>query len=172
MVSSIIGFYHRMHMYRTCIMLMLMMIRCYLYMVDNIMYLLPTFIFSKTHIHRTSSVDFSVHEYLYNYNGRFYTYKIVESIDYDVSDYFNKIDIDKRNCITHACVINHSGEYIRDITSDIRHFIHLMDIIEWKYILVHLGIENEKKLLINKNDEELSEIYLDIDELYHKKFII
>jgi hypothetical protein len=133
-------------------------------------YILPEFIFIKIHTHNTIDIDFSVHEYYYNFKGRFYKVKMVETNEYNINDYFQNIDVNHLYDIHHACVLNKSGEYVKDITQDIRYFMHLRDVVEWKYILMHIGIENEEMVIIHKNDEDLSEKVLYVGEIYNQKF--
>lgn len=169
--SSILGiYYYRNTLYRLLLKVFLFILKCYVYMLNLVSSVLPTFIFIKMQIHRSMDTDFTVHEYYYNAKGRFHKFKMIESKDYNINHYFDNINIEKLYDINHVCVVNKSGEYIMDITKDIREFIHLRKIIEWKYILVHLGIEHEESIVVHRNDEDLSESILNINNIYNEKF--
>jgi hypothetical protein len=74
------------------------------------------------------------------------------------------------NLINNCSVVNKDGEYIRDITQDIRCFMYYRGLIEWKYILVHLDVENDHSLVMYMNDIDMNERYLRINDIYHEKF--
>lgn len=169
--SSFLGiYYYRNTIYRLLLRVLLFILKFYVYMLNLMSSVLPTFIFIKMQIHRSMDTDFTVHEYYYNFNGRFHKFKLIESKDYDINDYFDSINVEKLYDINHVCILNKNGEYTMDITKDIRHFIHLRKIIEWKYILIHLGIEDEELVVVHRNDEELSESVLHIKSIYNEKF--
>lgn len=169
-LSSLLGLYYRDNIYRLCLKSVLFVLKGYVYILNKVSCVLPTFIFIKMHTHQTIDTDFSVHEYYYNFKGRFHRFKMVESPEYNINDYFGNIDLNSLYDIHHACVLNRNGEYVKDITKDIRYFMHLRNIVEWKYILVHIGIENEEVMVIHKNDEDLSEKLLHIGEIYNEIF--
>jgi hypothetical protein len=60
--------------------------------------------------------------------------------------------------------------YIKDITKEIRYFIYYRGLIEWKYILIHLGIDQEHKLIMHMNDLDMIEKSFNVREIYSKKF--
>lgn len=169
--SSLLGiYYYRNTISRLLLNVLLFILKFYVYILNLVSSVLPTFIFIQLQIHRSMDTDFTVHEYYYNSKGRFHKFKLVESEEYDINDYFDNINVEKLYDINHVCVLNTDGEYTMDITKDIRHFIHLRKIIEWKYILVHLGIENEELIVVHRNDEDLSELVLNIKNIYNEKF--
>lgn len=149
----------------------LFLFKTYVYLAYKISYILPMYIFIKMYEHKKYDVDFSVHEYLYNYNGRFYKFKMVESNDYNINNYFDKLNVRQCYDIYHIYISNENGEYIKDITYEIRQFMHLRNIIEWKYILVHLGIDNEHSLIYHKDwDTSSEQNVLYIKNIYDEKF--
>ena len=128
--------------------------------------LLPDVIFIKEHCH----FNFTVKEYLYIKNNKNYRKKFINEVDIDID-----VDIDKRR-ITHCGMLDKNEEYIRDLTEDIRMFMHYHcnDKIKWEYILIHLGIDIKKEgyIIINLNDNDLTEKCLNITQIYDKPFVI
>jgi hypothetical protein len=72
--------------------------------------------------------------------------------------------------INYCGVINKDGDHIRDITADIRHFLYYKGLIEWKYILVHLGLESNHGIYVCMNDIDMSEKIVYINDIYNEKF--
>lgn len=163
-------YYYRATVYRLFLSSILFILKLYINILNVFSSVLPRFIFIKMYIHKTNDSDFTVHEYYYNQRGRFHKFKMIETVDYDINDYFNNINVESLYDIHHACVLNKDGEYKMDITKEIREFMHLRNIIEWKYLLIHMGIEDEEVIVVHKNDDELSEKILYIKEIYNNKF--
>jgi hypothetical protein len=115
-------------------------------------------------------LDYNIYEYWGKYNNRYYKLKIIEDNIYDTDTALHIYHPNNNNIINYCGVIHDDGEHIRDITKEIRYFMHYKGLIEWKYILVHLGIEHEDNLFISMNDFDMSEIVLNISDIYHEKF--
>lgn len=115
--------------------------------------LLPKYILISSYTHIYNSSYFYIYYYLYFYKNKAYNLKIINKLPFDENKiYFN------RNLITHCCIMN-DKEYLKDITEDIRMFMHYNKIIKWKDILIHLNIDiNDFThiLYVNNNLDEIS----------------
>jgi hypothetical protein len=160
----------RQKVYRQCINIILVFIRCYLYISNVCIVLLPKYIYIKSYHHRTRDVDYSVYDYWIKSNNKFYKSKLIENNHCNIDDSFKIYHANNMNLINNCSVVNKDGEYIRDITQDIRCFMYYRGLIEWKYILVHLDVENDHSLVMYMNDIDMNERYLRINDIYHEKF--
>lgn len=131
-------------------------------MYNIILSILPTYILINKYAHG----HFSVYEYLY-IDKKVYNFKFIELTSMKSSMTINANDIRSINLINHCCIITSNDDYIKDITLEIKKFIHLNNKIKWKYILEHLEIRYNENLdiLINLNDDDLSEKRLNIKQL-------
>jgi hypothetical protein len=162
---------YRQNFYRLLINIILSFVSVYLSIVDKITYILPKYIYVKTHVHRTRDLDYTIHEYLGKHNNnKYYKFKIVEDTFYNSTDAFRIYNPNNINMINYCGVINKDGDHIRDITADIRHFLYYKGLIEWKYILVHLGLESNHGIYVCMNDIDMSEKIVYINDIYNEKF--
>lgn len=141
----------------------------YFFFYNIILNFLPIYTLLKTYKHDT----FSVHKYRYIYNKKYYYFKFINFNKNYTDNVISDIDIDitNRNLINHCCILDINGDYIRDITQEIRMFIHLNKKIEWKYILIHLNVINYSNILININDDDLTEKQLYITNLLNNNIL-
>jgi hypothetical protein len=141
-------------------------ITCYIYIYNSLLYFLPKYLLLSNCTHTNNNQDYDVNEYLYKDTicNRTFKFKFINTreINFDIN--INEKDIENLNLINHCCIINSKDDYIRDITSEIKKFIHLNNKIEWVYILIHLNIHDDI-ILINMNDDDLSEKKLDVNDL-------
>lgn len=158
--------------YRLFINVILILIKQYLYIVDKICYILPTFIYIKSVDYRTLDTDFSIYEYWGKNNNRYNKFYTIEDNKYSSNDGFKIYNASNRMLINHCCVVNNDGVYIKDITNEIRKFMHYRGLIEWKYIIIHLNLTNDEKIIIYMNDIDMNEKIYDIIDIYDKKFVI
>lgn len=163
-------FNYRQDSYRLLINTVLTCISIYLYIVDKMIYLLPKYIYIKTYSYRTSELDYNIYEYLGKYNNKYYKFKVIEDNFYNSVDAFDIYHPNNMNMINYCGVINENGDHIRDITKHIRYFMYYRGLIEWKYILVHLGLEYNHGIYICKNDIDMTEKILYINDIYNEKF--
>lgn len=161
---------YRRILYRYVFQSVLKCIKMYLYLWDNIVNMLPMYIYNKTYNHRTSDLDYSVYEYWYKYNNKYYKFKGIEDDIYKFNDACKLYNPQNMKLINHCCVIDKNDKYIKDITDEIRKFMYYRGVIEWKYILVHLDINMNNKICFYMNDINMTEKYYDIVEIYDKKF--
>lgn len=156
----------------------------YSYLAMKIMKFLPSFIFIKTFTYRSfvnNNIynNFSITEYKCNFNQRFYMVRFINLDDKKDSMYNFTINIDKRiedrNLIFHSS-IQKNGEYIKDVTEELRSFFHYVPLTEnysskefiyklqssniWEYIKINIGLDEEHQLLVSLNDSNLTDIYL------------
>lgn len=132
---------------------------------NTISCLLPKYILWCIYYHKDeNNINFNIYEYLYNYNRRIYNFKFIDSSIYIPIYNINIKDINNINLINHCCIM-HQNNYIKDITLEIKKFIHLRNVIKWKYILKHLYLTEYDIILINLNDNELSEKQFYISDL-------
>jgi hypothetical protein len=160
---------YKRNLYRLYIRCIIVCIKLYLYLLDKLILILPTYIYSSVYKHRTQELDYCVHEYWYKYKNKYYKFRAIEDNRYSLNDACKIYHPDNMNLINHACIIN-DDKYIRDITKELRYFMYYRGLIEWKYILVHLGIENENKIVLYMNDLDMSEKHCNINEIYNEKF--
>lgn len=163
-------FNYRREFYRLLFNVVLKFISMYLYISDKITILLPKYIHTTTYHHRTRDLDYSIYEYWCKYNNKYYKFKIVEDRVYSIENAFKIFNPDNINMITYCGIVNTDGEHVRDITKDIRYFLYYRGLIEWRYILVHLGIENNHSIFVCMNDMEMTEKTLYINDIYNDKF--
>jgi hypothetical protein len=111
-----------------------------------------------------------VYEYWYKYNNKYYKFKVIEDNKYKLKDALKIYNPSYINLINHCCIVNKDDEYIKDITDEIRYFMYYRGIIEWEYILTHLNIEYDKKIMMYMNDIDMSEKTYNISDIYKQKF--
>lgn len=164
--------------FRICIGVVLLLITFYTNICNMIMYILPKYMYVETYEHRTCKLDFSIHHYKIKYNNKYKSIKLIDdNVHLNYKNIINKIiknidklEYNKNNMINHCCIMSLDGEYIRDITNDIRMFIHYIGKIDWEYILVHLDINTEYNILISINDDELTEKILYVRDISEEIF--
>lgn len=161
---------NRRNVYTLAISTVLFFIRIYLYLSSMIIRILPKYIYHKTFSHRTSQLDYSVYEYWGKYNNKYYKFRIIDDNHYDIKDAFSLYNPNNMNLINYCGVIDDNGDHLMDITQEIRYFMYYKGLIEWKYILVHLGLENYKKLVVYMNDMDMTEKIIELDTVYEQKF--
>jgi hypothetical protein len=166
MISNILLGYIKVSLYR----LLIVCIQLYLYMSKKCIMILPKYIYSKTYNHITSNMDYSVYEYWYKYNNKYYKFKAIEDNLYNFNDACKIYHPHNITLINHCCIMDTNDIYIKDITKEIRYFIYYRGLIEWKYILIHLGIDQEHKLIMHMNDLDMIEKSFNVREIYSKKF--
>jgi hypothetical protein len=149
---------------------MLLIIRNYLYILEKFKVLIPRYICVKTSIHRNIELDYSVYDYWIKYNNKLYKMKVIEDNKYSIEDALMIYQPHTMNLVNNCGVLDKNGEYIIDITQEIRYFMYYRGLIEWKYILVHLNIEDKDSIVVYMNDIDLSEKYLRISDIYNEKF--
>lgn len=140
-------------------------IRLYLYMSSVILRWLPKYIWLKTFVHKTKDTSFVVNEYIYNHKNTYSTIKFI-----DIPQ-LREIDCKKNTeSLFHiSYVVDDDGCFIKDITQDIKSFLHLLDKIEWKYILIHLELTEYPGIVFVMDDDDFTEKQLvtkDIMETY------
>lgn len=137
-------------------------IEFYIFIYNVIFSIIPSYIYVKTRKYG-SKPNFMVHTYWYNYNKKLYTFNFIDGTEPSLGEE----DVRNRNTINHACIISADGEYISDITSNIKEFIHLQNKITWKYVLVALDLNFniDDIILINLNDENMTEKREKINDL-------
>jgi hypothetical protein len=171
MLSIILG-YIKLSLYR----LLVACIQLYLYISNKLIMILPKYIYSKTYNHNTSDMNYFVYEYWYKYNNKYYKFKAIEDNLYNFKDACKIYHPYNMTLINHCCIMDDNNVYIRDITKEIRYFMYYRGLIEWKYILIHLGIdidieqEKEYKLIMHMNDLDMMEKSFNVREIYSKKF--
>ena len=163
------------YIFRLFISVVLGIIKSYICISNIIMNILPTYIYMGTYIHKVNDLDFSVHHYRINYNNKYINFKVIEdndNIDYNnVLQNINDDDIKNINIINHCCILSMDGEYIKDITKDIRMFIHYLGKIKWVYILEHLDeCSIDKKIVVYMNDDELTERVFNMKDIVDEIF--
>lgn len=150
-------------------------IEFYIFIYNVIFSIIPSYIYVKTRKYGSkpkqafslacegSKPNFIVHTYWYNYNKKLYTFNFIDGAE----PLLGEEDVRNRNIINHACIISADGEYISDITSNIKEFIHLQNKITWKYVLVALDLNFniDDIILINLNDENMTEKRAKINDL-------
>lgn len=167
-----------------------LIIKCidfYSYLAMKIMKHLPSFIFIKTFTYKSFNedgvckLDFDITEYKCNFNQRFYMVRFIDLNDkkdcmYNFTRNINK-RIEDRNLIFHSS-IQKNGEFITDVTEEIRSFFHYIntenDIYSseefiyklrssdvWKYIKINIGLNKEYQLLVSLNDSNLTDILIE-----------
>lgn len=145
-------------------------IKVYLYAKDAIISILPTYIYIKTYNYKTIDLDYSIYEYWYKYNNKYYKFNAIEDNKYTFKNACKIYNPSYINLINHCCILSKDDEYIRDITNEIRYFMYYRGLIEWKYILTHLNIENDKNIMIYMNDLDLTEKKYKVSDIYNQKF--
>lgn len=127
--------------------------------------ILPTYIYIKSINYK----NFVLYEYVYNNKKKTYVFNHIELKQIKCNRkrqiLLDENDIIVRDLINHCCVLNKNDEYMRDITYEIKKFMHLNNKIMWSQILLHLSIYNENIILFNMNDDDLSEIRFNVNEL-------
>lgn len=156
--------------YKILIKCVLPCIKVYLYLLDTLIVILPQYIYSKTYVHRTLDLDYTVYEYWYKSNKKYYKFKGIEDNKYKFKDACKIYHPNNMNLINHCCIIDNNGLYIRDITKEIRCFMYYRGLIEWKYILTHLDIDKKYKLELYMNDLNMTEKSYDVRDIYNEKF--
>lgn len=149
--------------------LLILCIQVYLYISNKFIMILPKYIHIKSYTHKTSNMDYSVYEYLYKYNNKYYKFKAIEDNLYNFEDACKIYHPHNMTLINHCCIVDENDEYIRDITKELRYFMYYRGLIEWKYILIHLGVEKEHKLIMYMNDLDMMEKSFNISDIYSKK---
>lgn len=167
---GLVVFNYRNDFWRIFINLVLSCISVYLYILDKLTYILPRYLYIKSYNYKTNDLDFSIYEYLGKYNNKYYKFKVIEDNYYNSVDAFDIYHPNNMNMINYCGVINKDGNHIRDITKDIRCFMYYRGLIEWKYILVHLGLERHYGIYMCMNDDDITEEILYIDAIYNEKF--
>ena len=102
---------------------------------------------------------------------------ISNSITFNYKEYLKTIDLTSINIINICCILDKNNEYKKDITKDIRPFMHYISEKElynvlWDHILLHLNIKDEHAIYISINDDDLTEKIYYIDDLKGKVFSI
>lgn len=166
-LSSFLIFNYRRKIYRY---ILLLLISCYLYVIGMCKIFFPKYICVKTSIHRTMDLDYSVYDYWIKYNNKFYKLKVIEDNNYGINNALMIYKPYNMNLINNCGILDKNREYVRDITQEIRYFMYYRGLIEWKYILVHLNIENEEFIVMYMNDIDMTNKYLSIKEIYNEKF--
>lgn len=153
----------------------LLWVKIYLYIRDKIIMILPKYIYMNVYTHTICDdnmikLDYLVYKYLYKYNGKYYKVKTIEDDKYNFSDAINIYTPYNMRLINHCCIISNDDTYLMDITDDIRCFMYYKGVIEWKYILEHLNIENDNKIMIYMNDLDMTVKVYNICDIYNEKF--
>lgn len=138
----------------------------YISFLNFIMRILPKYIIVASYNHITTFEYFKIDKYIYycNRNNKFYNLKIIDNFIFDKDNIIKNKNLINRNLINHSCIISNNGEYMRDITEDIRMFIHYNKLIKWKYIIIHLNISNSI-LVLHLNNNNLDEIQFNTNDL-------
>lgn len=185
-IASLFIYYNKKHVINTMYFLIIKCIDFYSYIEMKIMKHLPSFIFIKTFTYksfnedRICKLDFDITEYKCNFNQRFYMVRFINIYDkkdsmYNFTRNINK-RIEDRNLIFHSS-IQKKGEYIRDVTEELRSFFHYIQFDEkisskdfiyklrssyvWKYIKINIGLDEEHQLLVSLNDSNLTDILIE-----------
>ena len=146
------------------------LIRCYIFLLDKLIVILPNKIYIQSYDYRTIDLDYSIHEYWIKYNKKYYKVSTIDTIDtIDATKYlmYNK---DKRNIINHCAILDRDGNYVKDITEMIRSFLQYDGLIKWIYILIHIDVNMSDKLLLCMNDLNMSEKILECGDLVNLSF--
>jgi hypothetical protein len=165
MLSIILGCI-KLSLYR----LLVVYIQFYLYISNKFRMILPKYMYINTYNHITSDMDYSIYEYWYKYKNKYYKFKAIEDNRYNFNDACKIYNPDNMSLINHCCIVDENDVYIRDITKEIRYFMYYRGLIEWKYILIHLDIEQEYKLIMHMNDLDMIEKSFNVREIYSEKF--
>ena len=96
---------------------------------------------------------------------------------FNYNEYLKTVDLTSINIINICCILDKNNEYKKDITKDIRPFMHYISEKElynvlWDHILLHLNITDEHAIYISINDDDLTEKIYYIDDLKGKIFRI
>lgn len=161
---------NRRYLFTGLISFLLILIRLYLSISDAIIKILPKYIYIKTYVHKTNDLDYSVYEYWGKYNNKYHRLRVVEDNKYNTETAFQEYTPHNMTLINYCAIANDKGNYIKDVTREIRCFMHYKGLIEWKYVLINLGIERDKQIIMYMNDMEMTEKIIDIDGLYNQKF--
>lgn len=109
--------------------------------------------------------DFDLLKYKYKYNNKYVLISFINELgDSDLKNYI-KLNIQLRPTINHCCIMR-NNEYIKDITDDIRQFIHYFqcnnDVYtfdKWEFIKYSITeSNNDDKVHIYMNDDVSTEI--------------
>lgn len=151
-----------------CCYLTQILIRCYIFLWDKLIVILPDKIYIQSYNYRTLDLDYSIHEYLKKHNKKYYKYSIIDADN--ILEPEMCIKNDKRNIINHCAILDKDGNYVKDITQTIRSFIHYNGLIEWMYILIHIDVNMSDKLLLCMNDLNMNEKILECGRLVNLSF--
>lgn len=142
----------------------LYIIKMYVYFTDFLIYVLPKYILISYYNHE----KFKVYKYIYcsKSNNKFYNIKTINDIGYSEASI-----IKNRNLINHCCIINQNGKYVKDITEDIRQFLHYNNnkFIKWEHILTHLDIYIDDTIVLHLNNDNLDECDIVVNTLIKNK---
>lgn len=191
-IASLFIYHNKMlllkHVINTMYFLIIKCIDFYSYLAIKIMKHLPSFIFIKTFTYKSFNedgvckLDFDITEYKCNFNQRFYMVRFIDLNDkkdrmYNFTRNINK-RIEDRNLIFHSS-IQKNGEFITDVTEELRSFFHYIPLNEnemcsseefiyklrssdiWKYIKINIGLDEEHQLLVSLNDSNLTDILIE-----------
>jgi len=165
----LISYVYRKNVINMCMSILLYSIGCYLYVYDLLVLLLPNYIYVGQYIYD----ECIIYKYICKHKNKYYTYLYVDNVIYDMADVFRVYNPDDMYTINYCGVIDKEGNVIRDVTTEVRYFMHGQNIIEWKYILCYLGITCsciDYKLVVYMNDDDMTEKYFDVSEIYNEKF--
>lgn len=140
-------------------------IRIYLIVTTNYLNMIPKYTLICSLEHKNQDMDFTVHEYACIANSKSYMFRFIECDGTTPPVYIDDNDIHNLYIFNLCYTEDNDSGFIRDITVDVRKFVHLLGKIQWKYILVHLNIESHKTLIFHMNDDDLTEKRLCIQEL-------
>jgi hypothetical protein len=144
------------------------LIRCYIFLWDKLIVILPDTIYIQSYDYRTLDLDYSIYEYLKKHDKKYYKCSIIDANNMIKPEMCIKKD--KRHIINHCAILDKDGNYIRDITHTIRSFMHYDGLIEWMYILIHIDVKMSDKLLLCMNDLNLNEKILECDNIVNLSF--
>lgn len=156
----------KINLYKTLVVF----VQFYLYIYTKLIMILPKYIYSRTYNHNTTDMNYSVYEYWYKYDNKYYKFKAIEDNVYNFKQACKIYSPHNMTLINHCCILDENGVYIRDITKEIRYFMYLRGLIEWKYVLIHLDITKEYNLVMHMNDLDMIEKSFNISEIYNQKF--
>jgi hypothetical protein len=121
--------------------------------------ILPNIIYISTHNIINNKFDLCIYTYKYKHKNMFYNIKFINNISFEQIEQIIKM----RNVINHCCIIK-NDVYVKDITEDIREFMHYFnnDTLNFDiqdYIKCYI-LNDDSNIHIYLNDFDSTEIIL------------